>query len=187
MYLLFAIYCCKFTVCSPLTAVNLLFDLPRVLQSNNGGKKAANTLVNGKLPLAVGNPNMYVVLIHDHIFKFQPLYNHELWNHFCSEVWAQLYSPSVLNTEDLNWSLFILQNLIKYPFKTYFKDYSSTVNCGEEIAVLFVKKPGKKARETRKRRKNIKEKAWQNFIEGFMFRCSQIYRFGLWKWKWRTP
>ena len=49
--------------------------------------------------------------------------------------------------------MFILQNLIKYPFKTYFKDYSSTVNWGEEIAVLFVKKPGKKARETRKRRK----------------------------------
>ena len=30
--------------------VNLPFDLPRLLRSNNGRKKEANTVVNGKLP-----------------------------------------------------------------------------------------------------------------------------------------
>ena len=43
----------------PFTAVSLFFDLPRHLRSNNGGKKVANTTVNGKLPLAVRNPRYY--------------------------------------------------------------------------------------------------------------------------------
>ena len=57
-YLLFAAYHGKFTVCLQLkvntirfTAINLLFDLLQVLQSNNGGKKVGNTAVNGKLLL----------------------------------------------------------------------------------------------------------------------------------------
>ena len=37
-------------------AVNLPFDLPHLLRSNNGGKIVVNTAVDGKLTLTVGNP-----------------------------------------------------------------------------------------------------------------------------------
>ena len=58
IYLPFAIYCGKFTVFLLITMVNLPFDLPRLLWSNNGGKKkVVNTAVNGKLSLTVGNPS----------------------------------------------------------------------------------------------------------------------------------
>ena len=59
MYLPFAVYCGKLTVCLPFTALNSPFYLTRLLRSNNGSKKLANTAppVNGKSPLDVGNPS----------------------------------------------------------------------------------------------------------------------------------
>ena len=46
----------------PFTTVNLPFDLQLLLWSSNVGKKGANTAVNGKLPLTVGNPSCAPVL-----------------------------------------------------------------------------------------------------------------------------
>ena len=66
IYLPFAIYCGKFTVFLLITMVNLPFDLPRLLWSNNGGKKkVVNTAVNGKLSLTVGNPIERVLFFWD--------------------------------------------------------------------------------------------------------------------------
>ena len=66
IYLPFAIYCGKFTVFLLFTMVNLPFDLPRLLWSNNGGKKkVVNTAVNGKLSLTVGNPIERVLFFWD--------------------------------------------------------------------------------------------------------------------------
>ena len=50
MYLPFAIYCVKFTVCLPVSTVYCgFYGQPLAV------KNVANTAVNGKLPLAAGN------------------------------------------------------------------------------------------------------------------------------------
>ena len=67
MYLLFAVYLGKFTVCVTFTvnrAVNLHMIYHRFYSKTMVVKKEANTAVNSKLPLAGGNPYIDVDVIY---------------------------------------------------------------------------------------------------------------------------